>query len=237
MIVGICGLAGSGKDTAADRLVKKHGFVKVSLADPLKRYCKEVYDFSDEQLWGPSQFRNAPDLRYPRTELNQNVPPSENMTYLTPRYALQKLGTEWGRDCYDNTWIDLGIRTAQKLLNGGKPHYYYSAQKGLWECPCWNDTRPYQTHPHGIVPKVPGVVIPDIRFKNEVAAIKAAGGELIQIIRLGSGLEGEAAAHRSETEQLEIPIEAFDFRINNSGTMEMLLQAVDDFWERGGEVI
>lgn len=31
MLIGICGQAGSGKDTVADLLVMKHHFVKVAL--------------------------------------------------------------------------------------------------------------------------------------------------------------------------------------------------------------
>ena len=36
MLIGIVGLIGSGKDTVAERLVKKHGFVKDSFAKSLK---------------------------------------------------------------------------------------------------------------------------------------------------------------------------------------------------------
>lgn len=36
MIIGITGVAGSGKDTAADYLVSKYGFTKVSFAAILK---------------------------------------------------------------------------------------------------------------------------------------------------------------------------------------------------------
>lgn len=66
MIIGITGQppAGSGKDTVADFLVEEYGFAKVAMADPMKRICKEVFDFSDEQLWGPSENRNKGDLRY-----------------------------------------------------------------------------------------------------------------------------------------------------------------------------
>ena len=36
MIIGICGLIGSGKDTIADYLIRKHNFQKISFADKLK---------------------------------------------------------------------------------------------------------------------------------------------------------------------------------------------------------
>ena len=36
MIIGICGLIGSGKGTVADMLEQEHSFVKVSFADSLK---------------------------------------------------------------------------------------------------------------------------------------------------------------------------------------------------------
>jgi hypothetical protein len=33
---------------------------------------------------------------------------------LTPRHALQTLGTNWGRKLYQNVWVDLGIRRAKE---------------------------------------------------------------------------------------------------------------------------
>ena len=36
MVIGICGLISSGKDTIADYLIKEHNFVKISFADKLK---------------------------------------------------------------------------------------------------------------------------------------------------------------------------------------------------------
>ena len=56
-------------------------------------------------MFGASSERNRPDTRYPRF-------PAPGPAYLTPRYALQTLGTEWGRDCYDTVWADLGVRRA-----------------------------------------------------------------------------------------------------------------------------
>jgi hypothetical protein len=68
MLVGISGQASAGKDTSADILSSKMSFAKLSFADPLKRIVKEIYDFSYDQLWGPSANRNAPDFRYLREE-------------------------------------------------------------------------------------------------------------------------------------------------------------------------
>jgi hypothetical protein len=80
MIIGISGLiydnagnkgnAGAGKDTVADILIKDFGYVRVAFADVMKRFAQEIYQFSDEQLWGPSEKRNAPDPRYRRTPLH-----------------------------------------------------------------------------------------------------------------------------------------------------------------------
>jgi hypothetical protein len=118
-LIGISGFAGSGKDTVADWLVREKAFVKLSLADPIKRICKDVFDFSDEQLWGPSEKRSEPDKRYVRTmkttladycdgeifaelyhkgsepiteEERRKFATEWMKVYLTPRHALQQLG-------------------------------------------------------------------------------------------------------------------------------------------------
>ncbi len=244
MIIGLCGPAGSGKDTAADFLVKNHGFAKVAFADPLKRICKDVFAFTDEQLWGPSEKRNAVDERF------KNIPHawgpiisgmstcqrcgcwsseiyvkdgqhvikgSQEHTdcVLTTRYALQRLGTEWGRDCYPDVWVDYALRTATRLLSDDRDNVdmvnYYSQKSGLLFV--------------GGLQKPKGVVISDVRFKNEVRAINAAGGEVIRLKR-PTTLEGAASKHLSETEVLEIPENYFGFTLENDGTIAQLEQAV-----------
>ncbi|MBU1767896.1 MAG: hypothetical protein KJ648_07330 [Candidatus Omnitrophica bacterium] len=210
-IIGICGHAGSGKDTAADFLVAK-GYQKISLADPLKRICADVFRFSREQLWGPSENRNRQDMRYPYRY--------DKALGLTPRYALQRLGTEWGRDCYDDIWIEYAIRMARAVLEGEAPgggFWYYRPEMGLWgdgkapksDCPA-------------------GVVIPDVRFANEVAAIQQAGGRVIRLLRPRSdgAVRGGIPGHASEAEQDRLPAELFHATIHNTGTLEDLKRDV-----------
>ena len=255
MIIGIAGNAGSGKDTVADHLVKNHGFVKVSLADPLKRICREVFDFSDEQLWGASEERNKPDKRYPQRATHEwerdysvksdgpdalrhhywrckfcgqtgqeragSGPPSEaargdllspSCLCLTPRHALQQLGTEWGRACYPYIWVNYALRAANKLLYPGRHRYSYTQQLGVH---------------HHVSHEPKGVVIPDVRFKNEVDAINAAFGNVWKITRPIPRLEGAAGQHQSETELDGIDPKLFHAFIENSSTLEKLYQSVE----------
>lgn len=47
-IIVLTGWSESGKDTAADILVKDYGFTKYAIADPLKDLCAELYSFPRE---------------------------------------------------------------------------------------------------------------------------------------------------------------------------------------------
>src|SRR6202044_3217734 len=114
MIIGISGYAGTGKDTVADFLVRDFNFVRVALADPIKRIAKELFDFSDETLWGSSEKRNELDKRYVQwtafvphmlsEEILKEFPDGKVPQYLTARRVCQFLGTEVGRELYPNVW-------------------------------------------------------------------------------------------------------------------------------------
>jgi len=207
MIVAFSGLAGSGKDTAADYLVKHKGFVKVALADPLKRICADVFDFTKDQLWGPSDQRNVPDKRYFRRRDENEFGDDLGDIFLTPRYALQQLGTQWGRDCYDPIWIKYALRVHERLQMGG---CYYDAMAGL---------RQVFAVGGPMVRAKTDVVISDVRFKNEVKGLRDAGARVVRIVRPEAGLQGAAGQHLSEKEQLEIPDTAFDAVILNNSTL------------------
>lgn len=65
-MVCISGFSGVGKDECASVLIEKFGAVQTGLADPAKRHMADVYGFSYDQLFGPSKFRNAGDVRFPK---------------------------------------------------------------------------------------------------------------------------------------------------------------------------
>lgn len=215
-IIGLSGVAGVGKDYIANILCEDFGFIKVAFADPIKRICRDVFDFSEEQLWGPSEKRNEPDKRYLRSTINaghmlteealKEFPDGMVPQYLTPRYSLQKLGTEWGRECYENVWVDYTLRVAQKISTG---QYLYDSQLGLRSA-TWLE------HPDGLLKVKKNVVIPDVRFRNELDALHKVDAKVIRIRRSrGTTLDAEAAQHASERDQADIPDSDFDFVLNN----------------------
>lgn len=64
-IIGLAGVSGAGKDTAGDYLVRRHGFARIAIADPLKRCVRDLFGLTDAQLWGDG--RNVVDPRLGRT--------------------------------------------------------------------------------------------------------------------------------------------------------------------------
>lgn len=213
MIISISGTIGVGKDTMADYLVKEYGFVKISMADPMKRIAKEVYDFSDEQLWGKSEERSTPDERYPRAD----------GSYLSARIALQLLGNEWSRVCYPQTWSVYLRRIIDKVSRG----YFYSEKRGAYRMP--DKTSDYK-----------GIVVPSCRFQNELEAIKMMGGKTVRLRRESFGatamLPVTVTSHASEVEQISIPDAFFDEIISVPEGFEQFYTEIDKSLERLGAV-
>ena len=205
-IIGISGFAGSGKDTVADILLENPRFVKVSVADPLKRIAKELWGFTDQQLWGSSEYRNTPDKRYP---VGDGI-------FLTPRNVLQHLGTEGCRAVDHDVWIRYTINVARKLLTE-KGRWSYSRSQGLVKNNRFSFKR-----------KILGVVIADVRFNNELFYIKESEGKLIRVYRPNAGLDGDFATHQSESEMTSMPDSEFDFVIENTGSLDDLKRMTID---------
>lgn len=211
MIIGFSGLARVGKDTAADYLVSDYGFVKVALADPIKRIARDVYNFSYEQLWG--DLKDIEDERYPRPI--QGLTPTNGVGFLTPRHALEILGTEAVRHCYENTWVDLTIRTSRKLLNDKRTDY----------TPTSGISTDYRYPLNGYK----GVIIPDVRFKNEIDAIHNTGGRVYRIKKAGTK---SPTQHISQTGQLLLGDEQFDGVLENESDIHSLYSKVDILMNR-----
>ena len=100
MIIGICGLIGSGKGTVADVLVEEHKFEKISFADKLKDAVSVLFDWPRDMLEG-----ETPDSRFWR-EQEDKFWTEETGRKVTPRLVLQEFGTDCMRNgFYDGVWV------------------------------------------------------------------------------------------------------------------------------------
>ncbi|NBP57024.1 hypothetical protein EBU71_10940, partial [bacterium] len=100
MIVGICGLIGSGKDTIADYLVNLHQFRRESFARSLKDAVAAVFGWDRDMLEGRTkqsrEWREQVDFWW-SNRLGMKI---------TPRWVLQNWGTEVCRQGFhDDIWI------------------------------------------------------------------------------------------------------------------------------------
>lgn len=87
-IIGICGYKGSGKSEVAKYLVERHNFRRLPFAQTLKDMLKTL-GLTDEQVNG-----------------SLKEVPCDLLDGKTPRWAMQSLGTEWGRACIDqDIWV------------------------------------------------------------------------------------------------------------------------------------
>lgn len=199
--------------------------VQIALADPLKVFLLQVYQFSFDQLWGSSEKRNEGDRRYRRTyhehlgyissrrmPLLRAAPitcvrcgdayqptwakwsrgqvrwPGVCQDFLSPREALQTLGSDWGRRNYETTWVDLAIRSAKVLEKK-----------------------------HGLV------VISDVRHANEMWAVVQAGGHLIRLHRANVGeVRSHESEHEMESTYVQSMLERQATTIENNGTVDEL---------------
>lgn len=150
-ILGISGAKGSGKSTAASMAAGiVHNSEIASLADPMKKICEDVFQFSQTQLHGSSRHRDKIDPEWG----------------FSPRIALQKLGTEWGRKLHEDTWIrylcrDIHSRSGLLIIpdirydNEARfirQHRGEIIQLRRNERPWWRPSLSYHTSERGISP-------------------------------------------------------------------------------------
>ena len=162
MLIGLIGLKGSGKDTAAG-ILAEHGFIRMAFADELYKEVAAAYEVTPEFLSDRDRKETPLErlaLRYCRDPkfvgLFTAVHAPGGLTAeevlsapRSPRWVVQNWGTEyrrqsqWGRDDY---WVDPVMRKI--------------------------DSRPGAR-----------VVLSDVRLPNEVWAIRNRAGALMRIRR------------------------------------------------------
>ncbi len=101
MIIGICGLQSSGKDTIGNILVQKHGFVQLSFAKVLKDVISVLFGWNRDMIEGSTK-----ESREWREQIDEWWANKLSIPNLTPRYILQFFGTELFRNHFHpDIWV------------------------------------------------------------------------------------------------------------------------------------
>lgn len=249
-VIGLLGPAGSGKDLVADWMVNK-GFVKVSLADPMKRFVMRTFGIDQDRLWGPSEKRNevfSVDESWWFEAIGHLGRAAQEIVNPVLQEGLRVTGYlklhEWMTNLH-RTYTDnisarvilqtLGTewgRTVDPLMWANYAHWTayhlrlgahsYSQIEGLVQADPWRE----------VWEKKPciGVVIPDHRFLNEVKCTHENGGYVFRLRRLSMedaptvGIEG----HKSEAEQKELPDSLFDVVFNFPEGIDKVHEQLED---------
>lgn len=164
-IIGVLGVAGSGKTLVSKHLSEEFGYTRMRFAEPIKRMLKSL-GLTDEQVDG-----------------DEKMTPLAQFGGATARGMMQTLGTEWGRRLvHPEIWVNSWLREAASV------------------------TTP--------------IVVDDVRFPNEVAAIRSLGGVLWRVYRPGLN----TGDHASERMQRQIEE---DVLITNATTIPALISSVE----------
>lgn len=140
LILGIAGFKGSGKSLCTSYFISK-GFKEVAFADPMKQFLYQVFPFSTEQLWGPSEMREIESEivwneifdSYIENKLKLEDPflgpfavgalnaiykknRYQSCFFASPRSFLQTIG-EWARsEINKDFWVNLTLNKIQSSM-------------------------------------------------------------------------------------------------------------------------
>lgn len=207
-IIAFGGEKAVGKDTAAQVLVEKYGFVRCAFADPLKEMCAFALCMSLAKMHDPllkDKPGQLPITIYPH-HVNRMADYAGERGYVlskeqrqglmrtlawrsfaTPRQMLQYVGTEgFRKSVADDFWISLFKKSVE-----GKDK----------------------------------VVVTDMRFPNEREAVTSLGGKTIRIKRPRPENEEVHASEKSLGEDSE-----YSVVMVNDGTINHLHEVVLNWW-------
>lgn len=105
-LIGLTGAAGAGKSTAARALVEI-GWQNVKFASPLKDMAAALFSHCGVD-------------RHRAIDGDLKDTPLPELGGKSPRYVMQTIGTQWGRDLIaPDFWVDIARRKIAMLLESG----------------------------------------------------------------------------------------------------------------------
>jgi len=219
MILALSAFKGSGKDLAADYLVKNHDFVRVAFADPLKDIAAEMFGIPRDSLDDPN-FKEAPLLNYP-------VKPQDAYSKMIANFLVKEFRTKEGKTSQVFfTTVNQGLVQDAN----GKPIY-----EDLFWTPralaiLHGSTMRSVDSAHWVKQalvkaglQTKNVVITDMRYKSEVNQLREAFGSKLTTARINR-FDSSPSSDPSELDLVDFP---HDLSIPNKGTIEDFYALLD----------
>ena len=117
ILIGLAGQAGVGKDTVADYLVARYGFVKFAFSDALYREVTEAFVLPDESLLRDRARKELPTYALAGENCNDQDFTAVMARFVgagdlacSPRQILQWWGTEYRRAQDPEYWVSAASR-------------------------------------------------------------------------------------------------------------------------------
>ena len=203
--------AQSGKDTFYS-VAKDLGYMRSAFADKLKDVVKDLYQFSDDQMYG--SLKDVEDVRYINTVDQQKI-----------------LSPEWERDIdMVNLALDNGMESEDMQIDNPeyKPFFtprrilqIFGQQQRLLNPDIWADYVFNVTIPSLVSVGHKRIIITDFRFRNEATVAKKwstrnnANLKFIKISR-PSIISNDTDISENDLNQFS----EWSYYLNNTGTLE-----------------
>lgn len=210
MLIAFSGTKFAGKDTAAEILIKRHGFKRIGLADKLKDICSEVFEIPREHMDDPAK------KEYPfKAEVSIT---SGNIDSLLGRIARD--GFEFD---FETTFRDISKNFYGKNLTSIRDMLQTVGTdicRSFIKDDIWLEYIKKELTPES------NIVITDARFQNERDYLRNIGAILVLIHR--PGLESKSS-HISEN-QLGNASD-YDVVATNDTTINALQSSISMWYE------
>lgn len=222
-IIAVSGWKGSGKDTLANFLIKEFGFKRIGFADPLKDTVASQFGLSRESL-DDQKIKESPILELP-------VSPKDPYTKMVSEFMIREFRTLSGEKV---------VKSVDHKLADGSYEFYGVTEAGIPMPVYWTrralcileGSSKRATNPDYWVNKAVQAaresgneffVISDLRYKNEIAALKIActPADTLETVRVNRFKTSESL----DPSERDLDDATFDYAIDNTGSLLNLEEA------------
>lgn len=230
MIIGLLGQSRSGKDTAGAILARELNGVCIAFADPMKRFCMNALGLKRDQLWGNLKESPISDrLRNAATRRNRPFDvftwPFANALEHSTEEMMNDIRKQFIESKMQAWWSGInkkGLTPRVVLQTFGTELGRKHLGDDFWVC-IGLRTAQAILNEHDVA------IVTDCRFRNEVLAIKRAGGRVYRVERTKRASKA-GTTHASESEQNQIPDFWLDGKfVNPDGEKELFEGRVEMF--------